>query len=231
LNASNADLADSQRQDNCGAQLQLSAGVASGWARLGDFGCADAKRFMTIGAVVPAAVTLERLIRRHPREAQWAPTPDNAYRVAVPAGLLEELRTGYVCECVDVAALPVVPPSIEAAARRYVREVPHAIAQVVREAHGSKAAAHDEWMYVVGDNADAAACVGNVGAQQRAQVGAAIVAVAEAARRARFPSAGDAETANDVAGSVSTALASIADSAARATVQAVAAQWGVSVTV
>jgi hypothetical protein len=143
--------------------FRLTAGVASGPARLGDFGCADAKRFMTIGPVVPTAAALERYIRRHPREGQWTPTPDNAYRVAVPGGLMEDLRTSYVCECVDVAALPMVPHTLEAsvaAAARHAenrallqaacRAVPYAVAQVIRERSGGAKA--DEWMYVVGSD-------------------------------------------------------------------------------
>jgi hypothetical protein len=126
---------------------------------------------------------------------------------------------------VDVAALPIVPPWLETAGRGHVREVPHAIAQVVK-AHGGKAV-QDEWMYVVGDNAGAAADAGDAGSQQRAQFGSTMLAVSEAARRAQFPSAGNADTANDAAASLRASLIAITDPAARATVEALTAQWGV----
>jgi class 3 adenylate cyclase len=192
--------------------LKLSAGLASGPARLGDLGCTDAKRFMTVGPVFPAAFALEHVVRRHPHEAQWTPTPDNAYRIAVPAGLLEEFRTGYVCECIDIAALPIVPLSLEQALARQFgsprdatrapsRAVPHAVAQVVRERAGRRGAGTDdgEWMYVVGDDKEAGAGSAAGGthsaAADRQRVSEALYRVGEWAQRRWLSAAATAAAA------------------------------------
>jgi class 3 adenylate cyclase len=99
------------------AALIVTAGVATGPARCGTLGCRDSRRFSIVGAPVPQAAALERIVRRHPREHRWrvpvgasssGPGGAAPYRIAVAQPQLDDLRAHFVCECIDVAPLPVV---------------------------------------------------------------------------------------------------------------------------